>query len=41
MLQYLIIPRFSKYFWKNNEHKFVFAKTIRLHALNFDKAIVN
>ena len=38
MLHYLIIPRFSKYFWRINEHKFVSAKKIRLHAL---EAIVN
>ena len=37
----LAIPRFSKSFWKNNEDKFVFDKTIRLLALNFYEVIVN
>ena len=37
----MIIPRVSKWFWRNNEHKFVFTKTIRLLALNFYEAIVN
>ena len=32
---------FSKQFWSNNAHKFVFTKTIRLLALNFYEAIVN
>ena len=34
-------PRFLKQFWRNNEHKFVFTKTIRLFALTFYEAIVN
>ena len=32
---------FFKIIFRNNEHKFVFTKTIRLPALNFYEAIVN
>ena len=31
----------AKQFWRSNDHKFVFTKTIRLLALNFYEAIVN
>ena len=36
--QWLFLVFFKK-FWKNNEHKFVFTKTIKLLALNFYEAI--
>ena len=31
----MLILRFFKQFWKNNEHKFVFTKTIKLLSLDF------
>ena len=37
----MLIFRFLKNFWRNNEHKFVSTKTIRLLVLNFYEAIVN
>ena len=37
----MCIPSFSIEFWRYNEHKFVFTKTIRLFAFDFYEAIVN
>ena len=36
----MFIPRFSTQFWRYNERKFVFTKTISLLAFNFYEAIV-